>query len=84
MRVSPKRFLVPSVLLVAPLFVSVELRAGPITTDGTYYEFFFGAATSAAVACSPCTTTTNPVAITSVAPPLDLFRRGEPVCTGHC
>jgi len=69
MEVSIKRLLIPSVLLVAPLFVCVELRADPITTDGTYYEFYFGMAPSSAAACSPCTATNNPVASMSAGPP---------------
>jgi hypothetical protein len=68
-RAPKKTFVTLAVLLVVLFFIPAGLRAGTITTDGTYYEFFFGAAPSAAAGCSPCMATTNPVAVTSVGPP---------------
>jgi hypothetical protein len=52
--------------------LALPMFGGPITPDGTFYEFFFGDAASAnphAAACAPCTATTNPVAVTAVGPP---------------
>jgi PEP-CTERM motif-containing protein len=56
-------------LAVVTVF-ALPVFGGAITPDGTFYEFFFGAAPSSAQICSPpCTTTSNPVAVQTVGPP---------------
>lgn len=71
--------------------VTSSVLATPITPDGSWHEFLFGAATSPAVTCGGlCVPTTNPLAEQLSAPPwtftstvpvvvtvLDLFNRGD-------
>jgi hypothetical protein len=68
---------------------ALPASAGPILTNGTYYEFLFGPAPVSASVCGvACTPTINPVSVRTVSPPwtfsgaagilvLDLFSAGD-------
>ena len=68
--------------------VCIPAFGDAISIDGTYHEFLFGLATSAAGACGGCVSTTNPVAEQSTDAPwtftgdatlfiMDLFQHGD-------
>lgn len=79
-----------SLVLVGGLFLAaLPVYATPVTANGSYHEFLFGATGSFATSCGGgCTPTTNPLAEQTGVPPytftgaatvfvLDLFLQGD-------
>ena len=75
-------------LFAAFVLFSVSAYADAITPDGSWHEFGFGLAGTAAISCGGCIPTTNPVAEQTSSPPwtfsgaailtlLDLFNQGD-------